>query len=148
VFCRWLVRERGFVHVDTDHDWPTWGPLLTSPGIDSAVALRNRISALGSSVAVEWGMRMEYLPRVRQLRSVGFDPWWFDGDERAARQGWIQAHPSLDVRIYENQRDAIAANSARVRRTFGACITDTVSVGPTYLTAAEIAKRVLDQSIE
>src|SRR5207245_2900677 len=37
----------------------------------------------------EWGVKVAHLGCVRQLRAAGFDAWWLDGEEAAARQSYI-----------------------------------------------------------
>jgi hypothetical protein len=89
-FGNWLAAERGFVHVDTDSDWNVLGSLAGVQRAETATAACNRARDLGRNVVIEWGFKVAHLDRVRLLRGAGFDAWWLDGDEAAARQGYIR----------------------------------------------------------
>lgn len=85
---RWLATEHCYVHVETDVEWATWGQALcTADILAGATAVRNRARALGPDVVIEWGFRVKLLPCVRQLRMVGFETWWLDGDEGGGSAG-------------------------------------------------------------
>jgi hypothetical protein len=142
-FCRWLAAHRGFVHIETDVQWSPWGELAATAGASTAGALRDLALDAGPNLALEWGMRMEYLGRVLDLKEVGFEPWWFDGHEPAARFGWIRAHGEAGIRAYEIQRDSIATHAAVVETVFRDRIIRTVSDGPIYLPPEQIAQIVL-----
>jgi hypothetical protein len=88
-FSSWLAAQRGFVHVETDAEWSKWGPLVCVQSPEAAVATRNLARALGPNVVIEWGFKVAHLGCVRQLRAAGFDAWWLDGEEAAARQSYI-----------------------------------------------------------
>ena len=109
---RWLATEHCYVHVETDVEWATWGQALcTADILAGATTVRNRVRALGPDVVIEWGFRVKLLPCVRQLRMVGFETWWLDGDEGAARQVYLQRRgTSADViQAYEAQVQSIEA---------------------------------------
>jgi len=142
-FCRWLAAHRDFVHIETDVEWSPWGQLAAAAGAGTAATLRDMALAAGPNVALEWGMRMEYLGRVVDLKEVGFEPWWFDGDEPAARIGWVRAHSEAGIRAYEIQRDSIAAHAAAIETVFGDRTIRTISSGASYLPPEQIAQIIL-----
>ena len=114
---RWLATEHCYVHVETDVEWATWGQALcTADILAGATTVRNRARVLGPDVVIEWGFRVKLLPCVRQLRMVGFETWWLDGDEGAARQVYLQRRgTSADViQAYEAQVQSIEAARRRL----------------------------------
>jgi hypothetical protein len=91
-FCRWLQDEAGYVFVETDRVVQTDGAvrqLLSSDTLNVSWAASDFISR-GADVVVEWGFIPELLGKVRQLVRSGFEPWWFGGDEMAARQAFME----------------------------------------------------------
>jgi hypothetical protein len=91
-----VAEQDGFRHIETD----------TPAGMQTLNELLNGVQtpqSLGENVVLEWGFAPGDLPAVRWLRDVaGFDAWWLDGDEPAARQGYIKRRgdsPEVDGRI-------------------------------------------------
>jgi hypothetical protein len=140
-FAHWLVAQHGFIHVETDLEWRTWGPLLCVQSLEDAVATCNRARALGPNVVIEWGFKVALLGCVRQLRAAGFDAWWLGGEEAAAYQGYISRRGTsprvLDA--YRRQVNEIQAAWPELECFYGDHIIRTVTAGPTYLPFAEIA---------
>jgi hypothetical protein len=144
-FGHWLVAQHGFIHVETDLEWMTWGPALCVQSRREAFATRNRAQALGPNVIIEWGFKVAYLDCVRQLRAAGFDAWWLDGEEAAARQGYIDRRGNSPkvLYAYQVQVDEIQAAWPELERFYGDRIIRAVTAGPTYLPFAEIASIML-----
>ena len=97
--------------------------------------------ALGPDVIVEWGFKVALLGCVRYLRAAGLESWWFDGDEMAARQGYINRRGDSPeaMRAYQVQVDEIQAAWPQLERFYGDHIIRTVSAGPTYMIPNDIA---------
>jgi hypothetical protein len=142
----WLVEHRGFIHVETDAEWGTWGPLVcSSQSPEAAAETRERARALGPNVVIEWGFKVGLLGCVRQLQDAGFDAWWLDGDEEAARQGYMKRRgnsPAVMAAYWAQTRDIQAAR-LELESFYGDHIIRTVASGPTYLPYAEIASIML-----
>jgi hypothetical protein len=140
-FASWLATQRGFVHVETDAEWSSWGKLVCVQSLDAAVVTHNLARTLGPNVVIEWGFKTALLSCVHLLRSAGFDTWWLDGDEAAARQGYVSrrgASPSV-MAAYTAQVEEIGAAWPRLERFYGDHIIRTVTAGPTYKPFDEIA---------
>ena len=140
-FGSWLAVQRGFVHIETDAEWSKWGSLVCVQSLEAAVATRNLARALGPNVIIEWGFKVALLGCVRQLRAAGFDAWWLDGEEAAARQGYISRKgysPSV-MAAYRVQVEEIRAAWPRLERFYGDHVIRTVTFGPTYKPFDEIA---------
>jgi predicted kinase len=139
-FANWLAAERGFTHVDTDSDRSALQLLAGVQSAEAAAAARNWAQDLGSNVVVEWGFKLAYLDRVRLLRDAGFDAWWLDGDEPAARQGYISRHgdsaPAMDA--YWRQVQQIEAAWPELQRFFGDHIVRAVTCAPVYKAFADV----------
>ena len=116
----------------------------------SATESRDRALALGRDVVIEWGFVPRLLPSVRWLQSAGFECWWFDGDDQAARQGHIARRgdtpPTMDA--YSRQIDAIEAIRPELEEFYGDHIIRTVSSGPSYMDPEEIASIMLSASTD
>lgn len=120
-FCRWLAKERGFVHVETD------------VGGDVARALA--LARQGRPVVIEWGMfvQSDTIDQVRQWQSAGAQPWWFDGDREAAYQAWRLANAYPDE-LWTTVLDVIRNRWHLVEEFFGADrILRTVEAGPNFV---------------
>lgn len=95
-------------------------------------------------LVIEWGFRVDHLPLVEAMAARGYDAWYFDGDWRAAYQGW-RARESRrppderqpDVNWF-NQTAALERAWLRIRALYGSNVISTVLPGPTYLTESEI----------
>jgi hypothetical protein len=138
-YCRWLAEHRGYVHVETDIEWDTWGQLLGQMDDASAVDVRNRIRSLGPNVVFEWGFIVALVQRIAQLRMTGVQPWWFDGDIEATRQSYLQRMGPVSIPAYEAQAAAIEASWPQIQRMYRGHIVNVVSAGPTYLSPEEIS---------
>lgn len=144
----WLHEHRGFTHIETDADaeWKTWGPLLCgsrNPEVAAEVVAKAR--ALGPKVIIEWGFNVELLDCVRQLRDAGFDAWWLDGDEEAARQGYMKRRGDSPVvmNAYWRQVNAIEAERPKLECFYGDHVVRAVTSEPTYRPCAEIVSIML-----
>jgi predicted kinase len=144
-FAKWLAAERGFTHVDTDSDWNMLGLLVGAQSAEAATAAYNRARDLGPNVVIEWGFRLEYFDRVRLLRDAGFDTWWLDGDEPAARQGYIRRHGDSPAAVaaYRTQVERIQSAWPNLESFYGDHVIRTVTCVPAYMPHAEIACAML-----
>jgi len=140
-YAAWLAQRHGFVHVETDEEWPVWGPLLCDDRVSAAHAVERKARVLGENVSVEWGFRVQLLDRVKQLRDVGFDTWWFDGDEAACRAGYIRRRGSdpQTMGAYWAQVNAIRAHYSEIREFYSDHAINVVEPGPTYTPFEDIA---------
>src|ERR1700682_5495013 len=87
---KWLEEQHGFRHIETD----------TAAGLRTLNELLGGVQTpqgLGENVVIEWGFMIQYFDSgyVRQLRDAGFDAWWLDGDEQAARQRYMESRQHL-----------------------------------------------------
>jgi hypothetical protein len=147
-YGQWLASEKSFVHVQTDIE-PAWiTDVLVVETLDQAIGARNRVrTTLGPNVVMEWGFLLQFFSSVKLLRAAGFDPWWFDGDEPGARQGWIAARGSqAPLHLYEQQVKAIEAARSGLEKFYGDHIIRTVSSGPTYVSLGEIAAAMFSEA--
>jgi hypothetical protein len=142
-----LATARGFIHIETDTHSGTWGPLLCAGSLDQAIATRNYARNLGDNIVVEWGFPVSLLRSVGLLRTAGFDAWWLDGEERAARQGYLRRHGSSPQVLanYDVQVSEIQAAFPRIEKFYGDHIIQTVADGPTYLPPEEVASLILGE---
>jgi predicted ABC-type ATPase len=96
-YCRWLEREKGFLHLDFDE-------LLTGHGTEEKLALIEQlrrtaeefvfaISKQGKPIVIDWGFPLGSLSLVRFFKQNGFAMWWFDGDRAAAENRSFKEAP-------------------------------------------------------
>lgn len=144
---KWLDEQHGFRHIETD----------TPAGMQTLNELLKggqTPQSLGENVVIEWGFAIEDSGLVRKLRDAGFDAWWFDGDEEAARQGYIQRRgDSPEVMdAYWAQAGGIQQAWPELESFYGDDhIIRTVTsgpAGPEYLTCAEIVSTMLPDDAE
>jgi hypothetical protein len=83
------------------------------------------------------------LDRVGLLRKVGFEPWWFDGDPEAARQGYEQRKGPVDPAAHQAQVEGIQRRWRAIEREFEGRIIENVSPGPTYQAVEDVAATIL-----
>ena len=141
-FCRWLAEEHGYIHVETDVDWGTWGPFLTAEDLASARQVRNKIRGLGPDVAFEWGFSPELLPRVRQLSMMGLQKWWFRADEPRARLQYEEREGDVSMTAYVVQSAKIVEHWPRIATTYKDRILDVLNADGTRMAQEEIYDRI------
>lgn len=144
-YAEWLAAQRGFIHVDTDSEWATWGPLLCIRSAEAAIATANRARDLGPNVVIEWGFKMALLDCVRLLRDAGFDAWWLDGDEAAARQGYVMRRGDAPgvMAAYWTQVREIEAAWADLESFYGDHVIRTVTCVAAYAPHTSVASTML-----
>ena len=145
-FGQWLAQHRGFVWVEGDAN-PEWTSLLAVTTHDVASHTRDRATALGDQVVIEWGFPVRCLESVRLLRDAGFDAWWFDGEKKGARAGYIESHGDRDAAMvnYGAQTAAIDESLSVIWQFYGDHVVMTVTrdgrLGP-----EQVAAVVLDDN--
>ena len=112
--------------------------LTTGTSLGSAIEVRNQLRLLGPNVVLEWAFLPTHIKKVKQLRSAGVEPWWFDGDESAARQGYVNRDGVVNLEEYETQVARIRAAWPQIEKLYRDHMIDVVTPGPTYLSCEEI----------
>lgn len=140
-YGEWLVENLGYAHIDSDSLWDEWGSRLIVGTLDEAIATRNYARQLGEKVVIEWGFKVALLNSVRLLRTADFETWWFDGDESAARHGYMQRRGDSApvMAAYQVQTSEINDAWPKLQKFYGDHIIRTVEQRPTYKTFDEIA---------
>ncbi len=145
-YADWLVRERGFMRVDTDSmgagsnpvEWAWRGVIdgQTTPGI-----FLNVVARQPQPVVVEYGVFVQpgSVGLLTALCDAGAQAWWFDGDREAARQSWRQANVGLGrdfpEDLWDNVVGVINANRHLLAALNQLC---TVMPGPRHLSPETI----------
>ena len=137
-FCRWLAREHGYEHIETDRVWSEWGPFLTGLDLATAVAVRNKMRGIRSDVILEWGFLPIFAHRVSQLATVGIDPWWFQADDDLAFQQYLQRDGPVLPDNYRVQLQQIKANWSVIERVFAGRTLNVLAADGTRLPYNEI----------
>jgi hypothetical protein len=139
-YAEWLSDHRGFARIETDLRGD-WIQRLCVEDLGQAQAARKAADGLGPNVVIEWGFFPSELASVRLLKLAGFDPWWFDGDEPAAREGYLKKRGS-DANVVAAcaaQLERILAAWPELEAFYGDHIIETVSPGPAHLPWEEVA---------
>lgn len=126
-FCRWLEADRHYHHIEADHA-AVFDPavqLLVAAGTVNVSRSAESFKARGPDVVLEWGFPPPALGRVRQLVKAGFEPWWFGGDEGAARLAYL-ARGDRPVEAFDGQVASIRASWVRIARVFDGRVLETV----------------------
>lgn len=129
-FCRWLRDMHGYIYVESDHaegDADVASLLDSSPGWvhEAGVHILRR----GSKVVLEWGFAPRQLGKVRQVIRAGFEPWWFGGDECAARRAFLD-RGDVSAEAFEIQVADIKGSWARIERVFQGRVLEAVGAAP------------------
>jgi hypothetical protein len=159
-FARWLRDHRGHEHVDNDRVAMTfaanppqtaWAALTSMEGAWAAWT-QGRISTdtfmravaeAAHPVVVEYGMFADRagVDRLRELRSHGAAPWWFDGDRGAAKQAWRDENRKSSRPFPDTNWDRVVGvideNWPLVMEFFGPRILSTIEAGPVHVPPEE-----------
>jgi hypothetical protein len=100
--------------------------LLAGPAAGVSAAARSLLSH-GPNVALEWGFIPRLIDRVETSIAVGFEPWWFGGDEAAALSAYLAAGKPLQPLTV--QLAAIRDWWDRIEPVFAGRVLDVVSMG-------------------
>jgi hypothetical protein len=90
---------------------------------------------------IDWGFPPRCLPFVRSLVQAGVQPWWFGGDENAAKQTFI-TRGTGSVADFDRQMKGIAVNWSAIEGVFSPNILRVVELGPRYMAPDMIAEKV------
>ena len=91
-FCKWLEREKGFLHLEVEKvgvlDRPglaqAWNALFAADA--SAAAFLEALEKFKRPVAIDWGFPPEHIAAVKKLFQGGVMLWWFAADWAVARR--------------------------------------------------------------
>ena len=130
-FSHWLHTTRGYVHieVDTALESDAAVQLLLHRDVFNVLGVAESLRARGPDVVLDWGFVPSLLGRVRQLVRSGFEPWWFTGDEEAARQSFL-TNGVAPERLFDLQVADIHASWSRIEKVFDDHILNVVRSSP------------------
>lgn len=143
-FARWLSSHHGLVHLDADKlgsDVVT--TMLADGRPDSSARLLDELHGRGHQVVLDWGFPSPLIWKLRQLRALGAEAWWFDGDRNAAHESFI-ARGSGSVSGLARQLELIEARWDEISEVFSDRMLRVIEPGPTYLPSAKIFQMLLD----
>jgi hypothetical protein len=144
-YCRWLEREKGFLHLDFDE-------LFNNRGTEQKLALVRQLKhtaeafilALRSEdqpIVIDWGFPPALLTLVSCFAANGMTPWWFDGDHAAARESFLHRGTG-PIENFNTQMDFIEKEWRSIEKVVEDNIIKTVSAGPTYASTEYIYGRM------
>jgi hypothetical protein len=141
-FSSWLEQAHGYVCVEVDKalESDTAVQLLVHRDVFNVQRVAENLIQRGPDVVLDWGFVPSLLGRVRQLVRKGFEPWWFTGDEDAARQAFVESGIAAES-LFDLQMSDIHASWARIEKVFQHRILDVIGSSPdgfTRLPPAEI----------
>lgn len=148
--------EHGYEHVDNDKVFQTlaanppataWAALtplerawtVLAQGRIPPEAFIRTVAASGQPVVVEYGMFADQrgIERLSQLRTLGAEAWWFDGDREAAKQGWREENRKSSRQFpdeaWDNVVKVIEDNWPLLAQFLGPRMLRTVERGPVHL---------------
>jgi len=130
-FSHWLHTTHGYVHieVDTALESDAAVQLLLHRDVFNVLSVAESLKARGPDVVLDWGFVPSLLGRVRQLIRTGFEPWWFTGDEDAARQSFL-ANGVAPERLFDLQLADIHASWPRIEKVFDSRILNVLGSNP------------------
>jgi hypothetical protein len=141
-FGNWLAREKKFVHVNLEANdqvklglGKEWDRACGTPG--SAHEFVKGLKAMGRDVVVTWGFPPPCLFIVERLIGEGMEPWWFDGDHKAAEQAYM-LRPGAHPPAFYEQMGKISAARVSIEKVFGVRAVATVLAGPSFTPCQEV----------
>jgi hypothetical protein len=155
-FAGWLVKEKGFAHIDTDAQGAgasraakAWRPLLNGAGTPEEFMKIARYNP--EPVVLEYGM-FAYpaaIALLGNLRNAGAEPWWFDGDRPAAFAAWKaenvkSSRPFVDAKWHEVV-DISNSNMPLITEFFGTNIARTIEAGPMHVPPQDTFKAMFGE---
>lgn len=129
---------------DEPNEWPpgyheAWNTAW--PGSPANLVSLARQEPVG--LAVEWGFKAAHLPNVVALHEVGFEAWFFDGDDGAAYERWRRVHPRPPRSDFDDQIRGLRGISAEIAAAFGERRIVTVRASGPDVTVEEIDATVV-----
>src|ERR1700680_4110413 len=103
-FCRWLEKQKGFLHLDIEKTGvldrygleTAWATLFDAS--TSAAPFIEALENLNRPVAIDWGFPPEHLDAVRKLFDGGVMLWWFAADWAVARRKFqLRRYPQVQA---------------------------------------------------
>jgi hypothetical protein len=152
-FANWLVKERGFIRIDSDYPNPAsrldrlWRGVL-----DNAVAPAAFIAAAkaGRPAVVELGIYAypAAFDFLRRCTAAGADPWWFDGDRDEAFSAWLKDSAARGMRRerWEEVVRVIRENWQLIEDFFGAHMIRTIESGPVHVPPEDTYRAIFEQA--
>lgn len=154
-FARWLAKEKGYEHVDTDAlalrgadtDLQRAWAAIDAPG--GAEAFTEAAAVHPRPIVVEYGRWADGrgLPLLSRLRQLGAEPWWFDGDRAAAKEAWRDENRKGQRPFPDANWDIVVgvidANWPLVGGFFGPMILRTIEAGGHHVPPADTYRRML-----
>jgi hypothetical protein len=139
-FANWLVKEKGFVRIDSDYPNPTsrldqlWRGVLSNAVTAAAFVVA---ASAGRPAIVELGIyaRPEAFEFLRQMTAAGAAAWWFDGDRDEAFRAWLKdaAARGMHRDRWEEVVSVIRENWQLIDGFFGPRIVRTIEAGPVHV---------------
>ena len=147
-YCQWLEQEKGFLHLDFDE-------LLNGRGTRPKLSLIQHlghtaeefvcaISGKKQPIVIDWGFPVGGLTLVRLFKESGFAIWWFDGDRNAAKESFVQ-RGTVSLDAFTAQMQSIENGWLPIKDVIGDNIINTVTAGPTHVTAESIYERMFSR---
>jgi hypothetical protein len=156
-YADWLVKEKGFVRVDSDAGGAgntraakAWRVVLATLGTPQQFAALREFMKVApynaQPVVVEYGMLANEggIGLLRLMRDSGAETWWFDGDRDAAFEAWkaenVKASRDMADAKWREVVGIINDNMERITEFFGTNIARTIEFGPTHAPPEETFK--------
>ncbi|MFZ2057020.1 MAG: hypothetical protein WAV54_06400 [Acidimicrobiales bacterium] len=130
-FSRWLRDTHEYVHIDVEKSWvndPVIRFLLDRDVINVESVAEN-LKARSPNVVLDWGFVPALLGRVRQMIRKGFEPWWFTGDEDAARRAFL-GRGTMTKDLFNIQMARIRDSWVRIEKVFDGRMLDVIHPAP------------------
>ena len=138
-FCRWLVANHGYVHLDVDHldECRELLVLLGDQRPGAADQIVRLLRSMGDDVVLDWGFPPHLLPQVHRLGEAGLSLWWFGGDEGAARESFL-ARGTVSEAALQVQMTSIHYRWEEIAEVFCGRMLDAIRPGLDYANPDEL----------
>jgi hypothetical protein len=149
-FGKWLQTEKHFFYFDMDTPRPNdidnfqlqleWNAFFDGSDRNGFVS---KLLERSDNVVIDWNYppNETCIALVLELRRLGCEMWWFDGDRAAARKSYLGRGYNVCEAAYERQVARTDAAWPKIEPIVRDKIILTINANGDYLTPAQIWKR-------
>jgi len=155
-FAKYLVKEHGYVHIDTDVGGAgeskaakAWRAVLNGTGSPEEFV---KLACYNPKpVVMEYGVFADErsIALLDRMRDAGAEPWWFDGERAAAFKAWQdenkKARPTFVDPMWHSVVRVIEENCAALNEFFGGNMVRTIEAGPTHVPTDDTFKTMFGE---
>jgi hypothetical protein len=139
-YGRWLVGNKGYIHLDFDQGDIEKHGLAKLFGEFASGRSDQFIAALlkkDAPICLDWGFPPSCLPIVQRLADAGVDAWWFEAEAQLAKKHFLH-RGTVSEAAFNEQMTNIDASRGAIMKVFGQHIVHALKPDGTHVSCEEI----------